>query len=111
MADRPLTLADLARLMAEAAARDDFEEAARLRNRLFVARQAGLGEADRAPDDTGAEIARQQPGAMGIGSQHPRPSKPEGWKPPRKPPPMTKNTGGGRPMLRPAIFSARPGRV
>ncbi len=88
----PLTLADLARLMAEAAARDDFEEAVRLRNRLFVARQAGLREDDAAPDGDG-EIARQQPGAMGIGSQHPRPTRPAGWKPPRKPPPMTAKTG------------------
>ena len=95
MADPSVTLADLARLMADAAARDDFEEAARLRNRLFVARQAGLGEDDVAPEP-GGDIARQQPGAMGIGSQHPRPSKPEGWKPPRKPPPMTTNIGRKR---------------
>lgn len=93
MAERSLTLADLARLMAEAAARDDFETAAVLRNRLFVARQAGLGEADLAPDDAGAELARQQPGAMGIGSQHPRPTRPDGWKPPKKPSAMTRNTG------------------
>lgn len=91
--DPPLTLADLARLMAEAAARDDFEEAARLRNRLFVARQAGLGEDDAALEGDFSQIARQQPGAMGIGSQHPRPSKPAGWKPPRKPSPMTTKTG------------------
>ncbi len=89
------TLAELERAMIAAAAREDFEEAARLRNQLFVARAAG-GEApppedaEYAPDFGG--VRRQQPGAMGIGSQHPKPARPPGWTPPRKPPSMTSGT-------------------
>ena len=93
MTDRD-SLAEIERAMATAAARDDFEEAARLRNRLFVARQAGSdGDGDAAEEADFAGIRRQQPGAMGIGSQRPVPAKPPGWKPPAKPSPMTRNTG------------------
>lgn len=83
-------LAELERAMAAAAAREDFEEAARLRNQLFVLRAGGGG------DDAGADFAgliRQRPGAMGIGSQHPVPDRPPGWKPPKKPDPLTRGTG------------------
>ena len=74
--------------MQEAADREDFEAAAALRNELLVLRQAGGG------DGGGADYAglkRPQPGAMGIGTQHPVPARPKGWKPPRKPDPMTRN--------------------
>jgi len=86
------TLAALERAMIEAAAREDFEEAARLRNRLFIARAAG-GESAGAEEADYAGVRRQQPGAMGIGSQHPRPARPVDWTPPRKPSPMTRGTG------------------
>lgn len=78
----------LERAMIEAAARSDFEAAAALRNQLLVLRQAG---GDAPGDGDYAGLKRQQPGAMGIGTQHPSPTRPTGWKPPRKPDPMTRN--------------------
>lgn len=64
--------------MHAAAAAGDFERAARLRDAL------------RALAFNSAEIHAQVPGAMGIGTQHPKPVPPEGWKRPKKPDPMTK---------------------
>lgn len=64
--------------MHAAAAAGDFERAARLRDDL------------RALDADPSEIHAQVPGAMGIGTQHPRPLPPPGWKRPRKPDPMTR---------------------
>ncbi len=69
-----MTIDDLEAAMAAAAARDDFEEAARLRNALFVLRAGGEG----AGEGDFAGLSRQQPGAMGIGTQHPRPARPAG---------------------------------
>ena len=63
--------------MLAAAAAGDFERAARLRDDL------------RALEFDASEIHAQVPGAMGIGTQHPRPEAPQGWKPPKKPDPMT----------------------
>lgn len=64
--------------MDAAAAAGDFERAATLRDAL------------RALDFDPAEIHAQVPGAMGIGTQHPRPEAPAGWKAPKKPDPMTR---------------------
>lgn len=64
--------------MRAAAAVGDFERAARLRDDL------------RALNFDPAEIHAPVPGAMGIGTQHPRPEAPAGWKPPKKPDPMTR---------------------
>ncbi|MBB6226957.1 UvrB/UvrC motif-containing protein [Polymorphobacter multimanifer] len=64
--------------MHAAAAAGEFERAAKLRDEL------------RALDFDPSEIHAQVPGAMGIGTQHPKPVRPEGWKPPKKPDPMTK---------------------
>ncbi|MBW4331907.1 excinuclease ABC subunit B [Stakelama sp. CBK3Z-3] len=77
--------------MQEAAAREDFAAAANLRNRLMIARQTGRdpGEGDY------SGITRQQPGKMGLGSQAPGRSRPKGWKPPKKPDPMTGGRGSG----------------
>lgn len=81
--------------MKEAAARQDFEAAAALRNRLIVARQTGHDPGDVDADFAG--VGRQRPGAMGIGSQVPRREPPPGWKPPPKPDAMTTNRKrGGR---------------
>ena len=79
--------------MRDAAERNDFETAAALRNQLLVLRQAG-GEGAEGADYAG--LKRQQPGAMGIGTQHPKVTRPAGWKPPRKPSPMTTNSGRRR---------------
>ncbi len=103
----PGRLSDLEIAMAEAAAAQNYEEAARLRNAIQVARQAGLaaaeqGFADEAvgTDDAPADFAglsRQVPGKMGIGSQVPKRAPPEGWTPPKKPDPMTAgHKRGGR---------------
>lgn len=87
-------IAALEAAMTAAAARDDFEEAARLRNALFVARGGGTGSSDGEADGADyAGLQRQRPGAMGIGSQHPRPDRPAGWTPPTKPPSLTARTG------------------
>lgn len=83
-------IAELERAMREAAERNDFEAAAALRNQLLVLRHADGAAAD---DADYAGLKRQQPGAMGIGTQHPRPARPAGWTPPKKPGPMTANTG------------------
>nr|WP_140231116.1 UvrB/UvrC motif-containing protein [Sphingomonas japonica] len=72
--------------MREAAEAQDFERAAALRNRLILLRQAGQGSAG----GDFAGLQRQQPGAMGIGSQHPKPATPRDWKRPAKPDPMTR---------------------
>ena len=64
--------------MLAAAAAGEFERAARMRDEL------------KALDFDPAEIHAQVPGAMGIGTQHPRPEVPSGWKRPKKPDPMTR---------------------
>ncbi len=72
---------DRDRLAAEMRAAADagtFELAARLRDAL------------RALDADPSQIHAQVPGAMGIGTQHPRPVPPTGWKRPKKPGPMTR---------------------
>ncbi len=82
------TLEDLRRRMQEAAADNDFELAARLRDQLSLLR--GAADADAAPDLTATtHLRRQQPGAMGIGTSDQRLKPPPGWKPPKKPDPMT----------------------
>ena len=65
--------------MHAAAAAGEFERAATLRDDL------------RALAYDPSEIHEQVPGAMGIGTQHPKPSPPANWKRPKKPDPMTKN--------------------
>lgn len=75
---------DVDRLEAEmqaAAAAGDYERAAGLRDALKALRQ------DR------GQIHAPIPGAKGIGTQHPRPERPAGWKPPKKPDPMTRRRG------------------
>ena len=69
-------LEELTRLMSEAAAREDFETAARLRNEIEVLR--------------GPTVRKPPPGQMGLGTNIPVASPPKGWKRPKKPDPMTK---------------------
>lgn len=83
--------------MEAAAAALDFEEAARLRNQLSLLR-GGASVADVDGLDTSG-LDRQEPGRMGLGTSQQRVAPPPGWKPPRKPDPMTKGTSrrrGGR---------------
>ena len=68
----------------------DFETARRLRDMIALVR-GGASLADAEAADT-AGIRRQKPGAMGLGTSQQQHSPPPGWKPPRKPDPMT----GGR---------------
>ncbi len=73
----------------EAAARAlDFAEAARLRDRISLIR-GGASAAEAAAADTSG-LARQAPGAMGLGSSQQRLTPQDGWQPPAKPDPMTR---------------------
>jgi hypothetical protein len=67
----------LTRQMSEAAAAEDFELAARLRNQI---------EQLRAPT-----VRKPPPGQMGLGTHIPVAAPPKGWKRPKKPDPMTTN--------------------
>jgi hypothetical protein len=70
----------LERRMAEAVAAEDFETAARLRDRIAALK------ADP------SLFRRQVPGRMGLGTDQQVMAPPEGWKPPKKPDLMTANT-------------------
>jgi len=75
--------------MAQAVAEEDFEAAARLRDRI----------AALSPPASGALFKRQTPGRMGLGSDQQVYQPPANWKPPKKPDLMTSNTKprrGGR---------------
>ncbi|MGN6620151.1 MAG: UvrB/UvrC motif-containing protein [Sphingomonas sp.] len=78
---------DLQRKMDAAALALDFEEARRIRDRISLMRGGATAE-EAAHADT-ASLARQQPGAMGLGTSRQRPTAPPGWKPPTKPDLMT----------------------
>ncbi len=79
------------RLAMEAAAvAEDFELARRYRDRIALIRGGATAEEAAAADTDGIE--RQRPGAMGLGTSQQRLTPPEGWRPPRKPDPMTKGT-------------------
>jgi hypothetical protein len=72
--------------MEAAAAAEDFEEAARLRNQLSLFRgQPGVEPTDI---DT-SRLSRQVPGKMGLGTSDQAAVPPPGWRPPPKPDPMT----------------------
>ncbi len=73
----------------DAAARDlDFEKAKQLRDRINLMR--GGATAREAEQADAAELARQRPGAMGLGTSQQRVEPPPGWRPPTKPDPMTR---------------------
>jgi hypothetical protein len=74
--------------MEAAVAALDFEEARRLRDRIGLLRGGADAAAAAAADTSG--LARQQPGAMGLGSSRARVEVPPGWKPPPRPDPMTR---------------------
>lgn len=76
-------IAELTRRMEEAAASDQFELAAQLRDEI-----EGL---------KGSNVRQPPPGQMGLGTHIPVSTPPKGWKRPRKPDPMTSNVRRGRP--------------
>lgn len=82
-------IAELQAAMEAAAAAMDFETARRLRDRIAYLRGGGDPDSLAAVDD--AALTRQRPGAMGLGTSQQRVTPPEGWRPPPKPDPMTKN--------------------
>jgi hypothetical protein len=84
----PDSIETLRTRMEAAAAALDFEEAKRLRDKINLLR-GGATEAQIAQADTSG-LARQRPGAMGIGTSQSRPVTPPDWKPPLKPDPMTR---------------------
>lgn len=88
------TLQELQGAMEAAAARMDFEEASRLRDRINLLRGGAEPQAAAEADTSG--LTRQQPGAMGLGSSRQRVTPPPGWRPPPKPDPMTRGRGKRR---------------
>ena len=81
-----MTQDELQQAMEAAATALDYERAGRLRDRLAILRQTGAD-----PGDAAAGLARQAPGAMGLGTSQSRVAPPEGWVKPAKPDPMTRN--------------------
>lgn len=72
----------------------DFEEAARLRDRISLLR--GRPDQDHAADFDTSRLKRQQPGKMGLGTSDQAMVPPPDWKPPPKPDLMTKGARPGR---------------
>ena len=73
----------LTRMMSAAAEALDFEEARRLRDEINLIR-GGASPEEAARTDT-SSLTRQKTGAMGIGTNYPKPLTPVGWCPPPKP--------------------------
>jgi len=71
-------IAELSAEMARAAEAEDFERAAALRNEIEALKGGGL-------------VRQPPPGEMGLGTHVPVAAPPKGWKPPKKPDPMTSN--------------------
>ena len=71
-------IAELTAEMAKAAAAENFERAAALRNEIEALKGGGL-------------IRRPPPGEMGLGTNIPVAAPPKNWKRPKKPDPMTSN--------------------
>ena len=76
-------IAELAREMADAVAAENFERAAALRDEIAVLK----GHARTAE---GPMVRQPPPGQMGLGTHVPVAAPPKGWRPPKKPDPMTK---------------------
>lgn len=83
-------VAELKKAMAEAAAREDFEAAAALRDEIGRL----IGSAGREPEAN--LVHKPPPGAMGLGTNLPVAERPAGWRKPKRPDPFTTNRRGGR---------------
>lgn len=88
------TIQTLRKKMEAAAQALDFEEAKRLRDRINLMR--GGATATEAGQVDASGLARQRPGAMGLGTSQQRVEPPAGWKPPPKPDPLTRGRGSRR---------------
>lgn len=88
------TIETLQQRMEAAALALDFEEARRLRDRINLMR-GGASATEAADADTNG-LARQQAGAMGLGTSQQRVVPPAGWTPPPRPDPMTRGRGRRR---------------
>ena len=73
--------------MDTAAAALDFEEASRLRDQLSLLQGRPDVETHEQIDTT--RLRRQVPGQMGLGTSDQAMTPPPGWKPPKRPDPMT----------------------
>lgn len=78
-------IAALQQEMAQAAAREDYEAAARLRDEIALLR----GEDGNAP-----RVGQPPPGQMGLGTNVPVVAPPKGWRKPKKPDLMTRGKRG-----------------
>ncbi len=78
-------IAALQQEMAQAAAREDYEAAARLRDEIAQLR----GEDGNAP-----RVGQPPPGQMGLGTNVPVVAPPKGWRKPKKPDLMTRGKRG-----------------
>lgn len=84
-------IAALEREMRRAAEAEDFETAARLRNRIAELKGAP-------PPEAGPILVRKPPpGQMGLGTHIPVAAPPEQWRRPKKPDPLTTFSTRGRP--------------
>lgn len=88
-------LETLRRRMDAAVAALDFEAAGRLRDQISLLR--GLPDAETSQDVDTSRLRRQEPGRMGLGTSDQAVTPPPGWKPPKRPDPMTT---GQRPARR-----------
>ena len=84
-------IAELTRQMAAAAEAEDFELASRLRDEIARLK----GQAPKAEGEA-AQVRQPPPGQMGLGTHIPVVAPPKGWRPPKKPDPMTAGKPGGR---------------
>lgn len=80
-------LENLRRRMEAAVAALDFEEAGRLRDQISLIR--GRPETETHQDLDTSRLRRQVPGQMGLGTSDQAVTPPPGWKPPKRPDPMT----------------------
>ncbi|HTI66658.1 MAG TPA: UvrB/UvrC motif-containing protein [Caulobacteraceae bacterium] len=90
MSDPAALLIELERRMAQAVAAQDYEAAARLRDKIAaLSVEAG-----------GSRLRRSVPGAMGLGTSDPAHVPPKGWVRPKRPSPLVgdhRPRGGKRP--------------
>ena len=80
----------LEKAMVAAAAADDFERAAELRNAIAELR------GQTAPAVETPLVRQPPPGQMGLGTHIPVAAPPKNWTRPKKPDPMTSNSKGRR---------------